>query len=97
MPSFRIYYDDGSTWDDSDGPFESAPLEGVLAVVEKRGARTTIHQGGDFYFRLEDGTVVSTDDAAALIRRLGWVKCGRWTTATKMERLHERIRAEWPD
>ena len=93
---WRIYYDDGSTYSDEDGPFDAAPIEGVLAVVEKRGERVSIHQGGDYYFRLdEDGTIVSTDDAATLIRRLGWVKCGRWTTAAKMERLHERIRTEW--
>jgi len=31
---WRIYYDDGSTYSDTDGPVELAPCDGVLVVVQ---------------------------------------------------------------
>jgi hypothetical protein len=102
---WRLYYDDGSTYGPDDGSWTDAPREGVLAVAEKHGERLTIHAGGDFYYLIAETTVVSTDDAAAILRSLGTpagdegpargVKFGRWTTPAKMERTFARIRAEW--
>lgn len=100
-----IYYDDESAYGPDDGSWTDAPLEGVLAVAEKHDERLTIHAGGDFYYLIDDETVVSTDDAATILRSLGTaagnegpargVKFGRWTTPVKMERVLARIRAEW--
>lgn len=35
MPTWRIYYDDGSTYSDADGPVELAPCTGVLVIVQR--------------------------------------------------------------
>jgi len=94
--TWRIYYDDGSTYGLEDGAWAEAPPEGVLAVVEKHGDKLTVHSGGDHYYLIEeDGTVVSTDDAATILRSLGWLKFGRYTSHAKMARVFERIRGEW--
>ena len=94
--TWRIYYDSGATYGPEDGAWLDAPLEGVLAVVEKRGDRLTLHSGGDHYYRCDDdGTIVATDDAATILRSLGWVKFGRYTSNTKMGKLFERIKLEW--
>lgn len=94
--TWRIYYDSGATFGPEDGAWEDAPLEGVLAVVERRGDKRTIHSGGDHYLRCaDDGTIVATDDAATILRSLGYVKFGRYTSNVKMARLFERIRDEW--
>lgn len=93
--SFGIYYDDGSVYGSLDGEWDGAPAEGVLAVVEKVGERQQIHTGADYYYRLEDGTVVSTADHATILRSLGWIKFGRYTSNAKMESVLRRIREEW--
>lgn len=95
-----VYYDTGQVFGDADGPWGAAPAEGVLAVVERQGDRTTVHAGGDFYRLLEDGTVASTDDAATLLRAVGRVELGpilfgRFASNTKMAAVFRRIRDEW--
>lgn len=98
-----IYYDDGSCFRREDGPWSSAPQEGAIVVVVNDGERLTQHAGADFYYQLDDGTVVATGDHGTLIRAIGTeglrepgaVKMGRWTTPAKMERTFRRIREEW--
>lgn len=33
--NWRIYYDDGSTYSDDDGPVENAPCDGVIVVAQR--------------------------------------------------------------
>jgi hypothetical protein len=101
---WRIFYDDDRTWGPNDGSWTDAPREGVLVVAERHGERLTLHSGGCFYYLIDGETVVSTDDAATILRSLGTpagdsgpargVIFGRWTTPAKMERAFERARAE---
>lgn len=97
---WTIYYDTEQTFTDADGPWSAAPAEGVLAVVERRGDRTEIHSGADFYRLEQDGTIIATEDAATILRAVGVVpmspiKFGRYTSNTKMRDVFERIRLEW--
>lgn len=96
---WRLYYDDGRSFGNEDGDWFDAPSEGVLAVIEQIGERTTIHAGHDHYQLEDDGTIVMRD-ARTLIAAIGLlemlpVKFGRFTSATKMERTFQRIREEW--
>lgn len=97
-PQWKVYYDDGATFGSEDGAWADAPSEGVLAVVERIGDRTTIHSGHDHYQLEHDGTIVMRD-ARTLIAAIGRlemspVKFGRYTSNTKMERVFRRIREE---
>ena len=50
MPDWRIYYDDGSTFDSDQGEPHDAPSEGFVCAVgyDERGQRYIMH-GWDFY------------------------------------------------
>ncbi len=76
---WRIYYEDGFTYSNLDGPFHKAPSDGVIGVVaanDEVGRR--VFHGRDFYFILEDGTIGEADDLGPFLRKLGVVKFGRW-------------------
>lgn len=92
-----IYYDDGSTFDSNDGPFEAAPSDGVICIIRRDGDRTEFISGGDFYVRFEDdGSIISTGDIGPLLRKLcPWMKHGRFTSHRNHERIMNRARDEW--
>lgn len=92
--NWKIYYDNGQTYSPEDGRWEDAPADGVLFVVDKQGD-VHHHSGADYYWKLQDGTVVATSDLGPLLRSLGIVKFGRWTTHTNMERIRQRVVEEW--
>lgn len=85
---WRIYYDDGRIFDSTDGPFEQAPSDGVLFIIQKIGDKVYTHSGGDHYFMV-DGDIVSTADIGPLLRQWG-VKFGRWTSHRKFEEASAR-------
>lgn len=93
-PIWKIYYDDGSTFDSNDGEWDEAPLDGVIFVVEKVGDRTVFHSGNDYYVMMAD-TVMTTGDLGPILRKLGFVKFGRWTSHRTFERISQRVREEW--
>lgn len=96
MSTWRIYYDDGSTFDEDDGPFDAAPVEGVVCIVRKDGERVEFHSGADFYWRFdEDGSIAATSDIGPLLRSLKYVKFGRFTSNTKHARIMSRAREDW--
>jgi hypothetical protein len=97
LRTFAIYYDNGSTFDSEDGPFESAPSDGVICIVRKDGDRTEFVSGGDYYVRFEeDGSIVATSDIGPLLRQLApWLKFGRFTSHRNQERIMNRARDEW--
>jgi hypothetical protein len=100
-----LYYDDGSAFSCLDGPWHEAPNDGVLLVVERVHGRSTFHSGADYYYAIEGECIVATGDAAAILRSLGTpagdrgpargVKCGRWTSPSRMEATFARARHEW--
>lgn len=90
---WKIYYDDATTFSSEDGTWEQAPSDGVLFVVEWQGDRTLIMSGQDYYF-LHDGALGFTGDLGPLIRKLGFVKYGRWTSHARMERAAEHVRRD---
>jgi hypothetical protein len=98
--SWCIYYDTGATFSDADGAWADAPVEGVLAVVEKIGPAMTIHSGADFY-QLDDDSVVMRDERTILhavgLLAMSPIKFGRYTSAAKMARTFRRISEEWRD
>lgn len=89
---WRIYYDDGRTFEDSDGPWSDAPTDGVLFVIEKCGDRIVTHSGADWYFEL-DGAIASTGDPGPILRKLGG-KAGRWTSHKTFEEIGRRVAAD---
>lgn len=94
---FAIYYDDGRVFGHEDGPFEAAPSDGVLFVLQRRGDVIVTLSGADHYF-VVDGDIVADDNLGPLLRKLG-IKFGRWTSIRKYEELGRRVAkdaAEWP-
>jgi hypothetical protein len=99
MVAWRLYYRDGSTYDSVSGPWDEAPTEGVLVVVENRDGRVTLHMGADHYQLEDDGTIVMRD-ARTLIANIGRVSMSRvlfgwYVSASQMERAIERARQDW--
>lgn len=70
---WRIYYADGSTWNDENGPWAKAPRDGVIAVVvADPDYGRIVYNGTDFYTLLPDGLqtdVTSVDDLGPFLRR----------------------------
>lgn len=96
MREWAIYYDDGSTFDSDDGSFDQAPSDGVICVVRKEGDRAEFLSGADYYVRFaEDGSVIATGDVGPLLRKLGFIKFGRYTSHRNQERIMSRARDEW--
>ncbi len=100
MLGWRIYFDDGSTWDDRDGPWRDAPVDGVIFIVCREGERVHFHSGADYYVGFEDGSFAATGDLGPLLRRRppirgDDVKFGRWTSIANYERISARAREEW--
>jgi hypothetical protein len=87
-----LYYDDGSTFSDEDGPWTQAPADGVLFAVEWEGDQKRVYSGHDYY--LNDGGLGYTDDLGPLLRKLGVVKFGRWTSHANLERVRKRMEAD---
>jgi hypothetical protein len=87
---WRIYYDDGTTFDNLDGRFEDAPADGVLGVVVRDAdiGRQVLH-GADYYYLADDDeqTVAYSDDLGPFLRQWGRVKFGRWVGNTKYSKV----------
>lgn len=87
---WAIYYDDGRIITSDDCAWNDAPCDGVLFILTKRGDRIETQSGGDFYY-VEDDCVVSTSDIGPLLRKLGIIKFGRWTSIKKYEAVGRRV------
>ncbi|MHC4240156.1 MAG: hypothetical protein ACYSUC_10445 [Planctomycetota bacterium] len=76
MPKWRIYYDDGTTYSDEDGPVENVPGLGVQTIIKpdnKVGREILSHQ--DFYW-YEKGQWLAGDVWGLwdYLQRSGWKK-----------------------
>lgn len=94
---FRIYYDNGQIYTSEDGYFEEAPLDGVLFILEKVNDRIITHSGADYYVQVDD-SIVATGDLGPILRKLGWIKHGRWTSVKRYEDVGRQVArdaSEW--
>lgn len=89
---WRIYYDNGTTFDSDDGPWSEAPSDGVLYVIETCDDRVIVHSGADWYFEMDD-SIIATGDPGPLIRKFGG-KAGRWCGHRTYEEVGRRVAAE---
>jgi len=90
---WKLYYDNGSTFSSDDGAWEEAPSDGVLFAVRWEGGKKEILSNTDFYF-FHDGSFGQTDDLGPLLRKLGIIKFGRWTSHKRMEQAAALVRGD---
>lgn len=83
---WSIYYDDETTFASSDGDFNNAPTDGVLFILQKHGDRVETLSGADYYAMI-DGEIIAVGDPGPLLRTIGWLKHGRWTSRSRFERI----------
>ena len=95
MSVWRIWYDDGTTFDSSQGPVEEAPADGVIAVADARKARP--RSGQDYYFWLGDSWAAGNqaDLEKWLRRELPALKFGRWAPNAVYDETVARAVSEW--
>ena len=88
---WRVYYDDGSVFDNEMGSWEDAPLEGVQCVAARDdvyGRR--VHHFVDYYmWPPHIDHPLSTHDLGPTLRGLRWIKFGRYVrTSQAKENQH---------
>lgn len=88
MLAWRIYYAGGQTFDSSQGPPESAPGPGVLAIVQTDDAAGRVLVTGDYYLR-HRGEWIGVDLPGMLdhLMARGILKCGRLETNAEFRRM----------
>lgn len=78
---WNIRYDDGSEFSSEDGPAESAPVDGVLTILERRpDGRVEPHHGMEFYWWTGENWIVGNqvDLERWLRREFPALKFGRY-------------------
>jgi hypothetical protein len=88
---WRLWYDDGSTVEGAtQEEWDAAPCDGVIYGMMFFSDGTAAHLSGmDLYWSRDfgDGAVFAHDsDRDGLLRRLRFVKWGRWTTLAKHDK-----------
>jgi len=75
---WRIYYEDGSVFDNTQGSWSDAPVDGVQAVaVGHKLYGRQVHSKRDYYLMPpHTGTITSVNDLGPTLRRLRWLKFG---------------------
>ncbi len=87
---WKIWYDDGTTFSSDDGSPEDAPVDGILAILEKRSDNTIMnHQNNEYYYWTGENWV-----SGELASMLGWLrrdftdlKYGRWGNDSIMKQV----------
>ncbi|MHA2163347.1 MAG: hypothetical protein ACXAEN_26465 [Candidatus Thorarchaeota archaeon] len=79
---WKIFYDDGSIVSSEETDPDVVPVDGVLAIVERRANNTVmIHQANDYYYWTGEnwlsGNIASLE--RWLRKELPNLKYGRWT------------------
>lgn len=105
---WRVYYDDGATFSDADGPVESAPCDGVIVIVQadRDVGRELLHRKHFYYWERGKwwpcGDILAPGDGQYglydYLRRPGWKKIvsGRNVEHSTFSRLFEIARTD-PD
>lgn len=105
MPQWRIYYDDGTTFDDTQGAPEDAPGLGVVCIVQAcPDLGRQIMSGWDFYYFRPSSPVPwwgcewfgLIDNLTAKPRDTQAVKAGRTIDSLTYEKIRELAGAD-PD
>ena len=78
MIDWRIYYADGTTWDNLAGLWDNAPCDGIVCVIVRDKAYGSfILNGLDFYYSITEGEIGHSRDIAPQLRaRAKWLKYG---------------------
>ncbi len=94
---WRIYYGDGSTWSDQDGPPELCPTLDVQIIVQMAPTRVLMHGGAGNpfhgYYWYEDG-VWTLGDLFGMwdyLSRPGW-RLVRFGRSIDTARFHDTVR-----
>jgi hypothetical protein len=90
-PVWRIYYDDRRIFSSDDGDWNDAPTDGVLFVIQKLGDKVATMSGSDHYVMLDGTDIIATQDIGPLLRKLGFIKFGRWTTIKTYEEISRQV------
>lgn len=94
---WRIYYGDGSTWSDRDGPPEQSPALDVQVIVQMDPTRVLLHGGSsnpfNGYFWFEDGlwTIGDLFGLWDYLARPGW-KIVRFGRSIDTAQFHETVK-----
>lgn len=105
---WRIYYDDGATYSDEDGPVELAPCDGVIAIAQADATvgREILH--AKHFYVWDGGRWLPVGDQSApgdghwglfdYLRRPGWRKlvAGRTVRHEVYSRVYQRAMTD-PD
>ena len=102
MPEWRIYYDDGSTFDSDQGSPADAPSLGFICAVgyDEGGSRYIMHGWDHYTFDQESNQWWGSDTQGLfdrLIRNKGYAyKMGRTVTKTRYQELMNKAHLD-PD
>lgn len=79
MVEWRIYYEDGSVFDNEQGTWDDAPVDGVQCVAVRHPLYgRQIYNSADYYINPPFGDhVAQTNDLGPTLRKLRWIKFGR--------------------
>lgn len=95
IKSFTVWYDNDKTLVTND--WNAIDQDGVIGIFVKYTDGTSkILMGHDIYWMQDfgDGMIIANDnDRDGLLRRLPWVKHGRWTTDEKMKKMRREMDA----
>lgn len=97
-PAWRIYYADGSVYDDSDGDWNSAPQEGVIVIVRKTEHGFSFSGAGADMYRMEDGEIIlgGYDEIGTWLRMLRPdIKFGFGISRPKFDKIVARAHKEF--
>lgn len=101
-----IYYSDGATYSNLDGPWESAPSLGVkgspsldaqVILFRDPASKWSMRHGGDFFRLADDGSIVAMDETGMIdhvVNVLGIVKKGRMLTKDEFDVVYQRAKAD---
>jgi hypothetical protein len=93
---WAVYYDDGSTWTDADGPVEDTPgLGAVVVLVQPDEGESFVIVGHDFYcWHADQGRWWGADQSGVwdYLHRPGWRKVvfGRTVSNADYGAVHAR-------
>jgi len=95
---WRIYYDNGSTFDSKAGAWADAPAWGIQAVVhtDPNVGWAMVH-GGDYYVMASDGVPIGVDLAGVfdyVANVLGAVKMGRMLSRAEYAEVYQAAKRD---
>ena len=100
MGAWRLYYDDGSSFGETDGAPHESPPWGAIAVA--RPGRILAGVNCDFFVYREDleawlevGSSGLVDHLAHFANLITCVRPGRWVPDDEFKDLVRRIRKDW--